>query len=191
VLLAASTREGEEEAILRALDLAPAEVLLVLVPRHPQRFNEVAQLAARLGLRVQRRSEQASVAAETRVWLGDSMGEMFAYYSCADLAFVGGSLAPLGGQNLIEACAVGVPVLVGMHTFNFTAVTEQAIAAGAARRVADAAALMREAKHLFDDAPTRAAMAQAGRAFALAHRGATERVLAALARETARHAATD
>ncbi len=138
VLLAASTRDGEEALLLDAFArLAPPEILLALVPRHPQRFDEVARLAAARGLTLQRRSEDQPVAAQTRVWLGDSMGEMFAYYASADVALIGGSWLPFGGQNLIEACAVGTPVVVGPHTFNFAAVAEQAIATGAALQSRD------------------------------------------------------
>lgn len=193
VLLAASTREGEEALLLDAFcrrrtqtqpDDATAQrvghPLLVIVPRHPQRFSEVARLIAAHGLTVQRRSESASIAPGTQVWLGDSMGELFAYYAAADLAYVGGSLVPLGGQNLIEACAVGCPVLVGPHTFNFADATDDAVAAGAARRVADADALMETATALLADDAARAAMAEAGSRFAAAHRGATARTLAVL-----------
>ena len=186
VLLAASTREGEEIAILDALAALPDEVLLLLVPRHPERFDTVAAEIAARGLPYQRRSSNQPIDARTRVLLGDSMGEMFAYYAAADLAFVGGSLAPLGGQNLIEACAVGTPVLVGPHTFNFDQVTREAIDAGAAQRVPDAAALMRAAQHLLHQPDTLAAMSAAGRAFADAHRGATGRVVAEVRRLTHR-----
>jgi 3-deoxy-D-manno-octulosonic-acid transferase len=113
-----------------------------------------------------------------RVVLGDSMGEMFAYYAASDVAFIGGSLLPYGGQNLIEACAVGVPVLVGPHTFNFEEAARQAVACGAARRVATAKALVAEAARLLADAPARKTMGEAGRAFAALHRGATARTLA-------------
>ncbi len=110
VFLAASTREGEEELLLDALQHEEIEhLLVVIVPRHPQRFDEVAALIEKHGLRMQRRSANAAIAAETQVVLGDSMGEMFAYYAACDVAFIGGSLLPFGGQNLIEACAVGVP----------------------------------------------------------------------------------
>lgn len=177
VLLAASTREGEEAAILRALaDAAPADALLVLVPRHPQRFDAVAALIEAAGLPYQRRSATTAPAAGTRVWLGDSLGELFAYYAACDVAFVGGSLQPLGGQNLIEAASVGRPVLVGPHTFNFEAATRQAIDAGAALRVADAPALLAAASTLLRDAAARARMGAAGRAFAASHRGAAARV---------------
>ncbi len=119
--LAASTREGEEELVLDAWRrVAIPDALLVLVPRHPQRFDEVAGLLERRGLRVARRS-QSLPDGETEVWLGDSMGEMAAYFSLADLAFVGGSLLPLGGQNLIEAAACGCPVLIRAAYLRFPA----------------------------------------------------------------------
>ena len=105
---------------------------------------------------------------------------MAAWYAAADVAFVGGSLRPLGGQNLIEPCALGCPVLVGPHTWNFREAAEQAVAAGAALRVADAAALGRSVAELLADPARRATMAEAGRVFAQAHRGATERTLRAL-----------
>jgi 3-deoxy-D-manno-octulosonic-acid transferase len=179
VLLAASTREGEEAPLLRAFsDAAPDDVLLVLVPRHPQRFDEVAGLIEVAGLAYQRRSalDGRALNADTRVLLGDSLGELFAYYAACDVAFVGGSLQPLGGQNLIEAASVGRPVLVGLHTFNFEEATRLAIEAGAAMRVNDAAALLENALKLLDDAAARARMGEAGLDFAARHRGAAARV---------------
>jgi 3-deoxy-D-manno-octulosonic-acid transferase len=179
VLLCASTREGEEALILdawRALSNKPPRMLLLLVPRHPQRFDEVARMAAERGLSVARRSALPE-SVETDVLLGDSMGEMFAYYAACDVAFIGGSLLPLGGQNLIEACAVGKPVLVGEHTFNFLQATEEAVAAGAALRVPDADALMREAARLLGDGAARARMGEQALAFAGRHRGATSRTV--------------
>jgi 3-deoxy-D-manno-octulosonic-acid transferase len=178
VLLAASTREGEEALLLHAFaETAPADVLLVLVPRHPQRFDEVAGLIEAAGLAYQRRSTlDRELDPQTRVLLGDSLGELFAYYAACDVAFVGGSLAPLGGQNLIEAASVGRPVLVGPHTFNFEEATRLAVEAGAARRVSDADGLMENALKLLTDAPTRARMGEAGLAFAARHRGAATRV---------------
>ncbi len=179
VLLAASTREGEEEIVLDAWrDARPVDALLVIVPRHPQRFDEVATMLEQRGLRWVRRSATGSVAADVDVVLGDSMGEMTAYYSACDVAFVGGSLLPLGGQNLIEACAVGAPVLIGPHTFNFDEATTLAIGAGAAQRVADGPALARTAAALLSDHAQRDDMSAAARAFATAHRGATARTLA-------------
>jgi 3-deoxy-D-manno-octulosonic-acid transferase len=185
VLLCASTREGEEPLILDAYTRAslPANALLLIVPRHPQRFDEVEKLIAAQGLAVQRRSGLAqddAVAAGTQVLLGDSMGEMFAYYAACDCAFVGGSLLPLGGQNLIEPAALGKPVLIGPHTFNFALVTEQAIAAGGAALVADADALMAQTSVLLQNPAQLASMGQKAQAFAAQHRGATPRTIAAI-----------
>ena len=188
VLLFASTREGEEALILQAVREArselPANVLLLIVPRHPQRFDEVARMVGEAGLNVQRRSQlaldgasEASIPAYIDVVLGDSMGEMFAYYAACDCAFVGGSLLPLGGQNLIEACALGKPVLIGEHTFNFAEASEQAVAAGAALRVRDAGELMTQAMRLLAHPAERLAMGEQAQAFANAHRGATLRTL--------------
>ena len=180
VLVCASTRDGEEALILAALQSIAIDALLVLVPRHPQRFDAVAALITAQGLRLARRSQlgSAALAPEVQVLLGDSMGEMFAYFAAADAAFIGGSLLPLGGQNLIEACAVGTPVLIGPHSFNFAAVTADAIAAGAALRVDDAPALLASVQALLADEAVRAAMAGAASAFARQHRGATARTLA-------------
>lgn len=183
VILAASTREGEEEPLLTAfVQHAPADALLVLVPRHPQRFDEVADMVGKRGLALARRSAGIAIPAGTRVWLGDSMGEMVAYYAMADVAIIGGSWQPLGGQNLIEACAVGVPVLVGPHTFNFTEAAEKAIAAGGARRCADLDAALAETAALLAGPQTRAVMAEAGRRFAAENQGATARTMEAVAR---------
>jgi len=179
VLLCASTREGEEALILdayKAMDARPAGMLLVLVPRHPQRFDEVARLALDRGLTLARRSNLPE-RVDTDVLLGDSMGEMFAYYAACDCAYIGGSLLPLGGQNLIEACALAKPVLVGEHTFNFLQATEEAVAAGAALRVPDAPSLLRTAAGLLDDDGRRAAMGAQALAFAARHRGATLRTV--------------
>jgi 3-deoxy-D-manno-octulosonic-acid transferase len=183
VLLCASTREGEETLILDALAQAPlGEALLVLVPRHPQRFDDVAREIEARGLAYRRRSSLGyEVPPEVQVVLGDSMGEMFAYYVAADLAFIGGSLLPLGGQNLIEACAVGTPVLIGEHTFNFAAVSNDAVAEGAAIRVQDATAMLQQAAALLADDDTRRAMGMRAREYALQHRGATARTVWLLA----------
>jgi 3-deoxy-D-manno-octulosonic-acid transferase len=161
-------------------------MLLVLVPRHPQRFDEVEKMVRARGLSVTRRSQldpAPAGAVETDVLLGDSMGEMFAYYAACDCAFIGGSLVPLGGQNLIEACAVGKPVLVGQHTFNFLDATEEAVTAGAAVRVEDADALLAQAVRLLRDGAERAAMGKRAAAFAGRHRGATLRTVELLQQE--------
>ena len=181
VFLAASTREGEETMILDALaNPTVPELLTVIVPRHPQRFREVAALVRQRGYKVQRRSENRPIEADTRIVIGDSMGEMFAYYAACDVAFIGGSLLPLGGQNLLEACAVGRPVIVGPHTFNFEEATNGAIEAGAAIRVSDERGLGSAISQLVSDSNRRRAMSEAGKRFADAHRGATEKTLALL-----------
>lgn len=191
VWVAASTREGEEELVLDAFAaLKVPDALLILVPRHPQRFDEVAALVARRNFKLERRSQWAPAAnavdvqtnvrvlpQDVNVLLGDSMGEMGAYYAAADLAFIGGSLLPLGGQNLIEACAVGTPVLIGPHVFNFTQATADAVAAGAALQVQDPAGLAVALRELFEDKPRRVTMGAAASAFAARHRGATERTV--------------
>ena len=182
VWLAASTREGEEALVLAAWRaLARPDALLVLVPRHPQRFAEVGALLEKDGIHFVRRSEHLPEAA-TQVWLGDSMGEMAAYYALADFAFIGGSLLPLGGQNLIEAAACACPVLIGPHTFNFTKATEDALAAGAARRVVDVSELAQAAGVLLNNPEALAAMRQATINFAAEHRGATAKTLGLIQR---------
>ncbi|MCD2515177.1 lipid IV(A) 3-deoxy-D-manno-octulosonic acid transferase [Massilia sp. G4R7] len=178
--LCASTREGEEALILDAwarVDGKPANALLAIVPRHPQRFDEVEKMVAARGLKVVRRSQLEHGVGDADVLLGDSMGEMFAYYAACDCTFVGGSLMPLGGQNLIEPCALGKPVLVGEHTFNFADATEEAVGDGAAMRVPDADALMAAAVRLLEDAAARSHMGERALAFAGRHRGATLRTV--------------
>ena len=186
VLLCASTREGEEEGIvdawLRHGASTDGRTLLAIVPRHPQRFDAVADLVAARGLALQRRSDERAVAAATQVWLGDSMGELWAYYVAADVAYVGGSIAPLGGQNLIEAAAAGCPVLIGRHTHNFGAASDEAVRVGAAVRVVDYDALIATGIDLLDDDARRQRMADAGVAFAASHRGATARTVAIVER---------
>ena len=185
ILLCASTREGEEALILDAWQAtvsAGDTTLLVIVPRHPQRFDEVARLVESRGLKLQRRADDTPIAPATQVWLGDSMGEMFAYYAASDVAFVGGSLLDFGCQNLIEPCAVGVPVLVGPSTFNFAEAARAAIAAGAACQVGTVTALVEEAQTLLADKAARLRMGDAGRSFAAQHRGATQRTLKLLER---------
>jgi len=178
ILLAASTRDGEEELLLEALqNIAIPDLLLVMVPRHPQRFSGIANLLDQRGVSFQRRSENRSVPMETKVVLGDSMGEMFAYYASADLAFIGGSLLPYGGQNLIEACAVGTPVIVGPHMYNFAKATQLAVAAGAAIEVSDARELVDEVQRLFQNAIKLREMRRQCIEFVNANRGATERSL--------------
>ena len=186
VLLAASTREGEEELLLDALeDFQVPGMLLVIVPRHPQRFEAVVGVLEERRIPFRRRSKMNTdaypgalpdrcVPPEVEVVLGDSMGEMFAYYAASDLAFVGGSLLPYGGQNLIEACAAGTPVLVGPHMYNFDEATRLAVLARAAIRVSDVAGLVREAKRLFNDEQALNDMRRQCIEFVASNRGATD-----------------
>ena len=178
VWLAASTRDGEEALVLEAWrEIAATRALLVLVPRHPQRFAEVAALLAGRGIDFVRRSDGLP-GSQTQVWLGDSMGDMAAYYTLADIAFIGGSLLPFGGQNLIEAAACGCPAVVGPHTFNFLQATADAIAAGAAVRAPDAPGLAATIGRALGDAGELGNMRAAATSFAEAHRGASARTLA-------------
>jgi 3-deoxy-D-manno-octulosonic-acid transferase len=195
-VVAASTRDGEEAMLLDAWQALgesamppesaiPWPPLLVIVPRHPQRFDEVVELVRARGFRVARRSdwgkrEPAAEARNAQVLLGDSMGEMFAYYGLADVAIIGGSLLPFGGQNLIEPCAVGIPVVVGPHMFNFESATAEAIAADAVIRAPDAHAALRAALHIVADPVAARTMGERGALFAASHRGATARTLVAL-----------
>ena len=181
VFVAASTREGEEEKVLAAVELAAQpQLLTVIVPRHPQRFDAVARLLAGRSLTYQRRSDGQPVAESTAVVLGDSMGELYAYYAACDLAFVGGSLLPLGGQNLLEACAVGKPVVVGPFTFNFEEATRLAMGAGAAVQVRDEQELGSRVVELLANAERRSRMGQAGLALMRQHQGAAQRIVSLL-----------
>jgi len=183
VWLLASSRDGEEALMLDAFasfrKQMGSDPILVVVPRHPQRFDDVARLIESRGFACVRRSASgfAATPPSGAVLLGDSMGEMAMYYAAADLALIGGSLLPFGAQNLIEACAVGTPVVLGPSTFNFMQAAADAIAAGAALQVQDAAEAIRVLDQLSRDGARRAAMAEAARTFAAAHRGATQRTV--------------
>ncbi len=167
VLLLASTRDGEEKMLLDALPAWDEKLLVVMVPRHPRRFDEVAVFSQ------SRRSRNAMPAPADRIHLGDSMGEMDFYYAAADVAVIGGSFMPLGGQNLIEACAAGVPVVFGPSMFNFAEAARLALAAGAAVQAADARSAIREALRLLANPEERNRMGDAGTRLCEAHRGAT------------------
>jgi len=195
MVCAASTRDGEEVIILRAWrDLLQSNAfenapLLCLVPRHPERFTEVANQIHEAGLRFRRRTEWGGIPkgiTDLDVILGDSMGEMPMYYSAADLVVMGGSLLPFGGQNLIEACAAGCPVLLGEHTYNFQQAALDAIKIGAARRIqgelilSESVALMEVLKELLLNTAELAKMSSAAKAYSLEHQGATKKILAAL-----------
>ncbi|CAN5277875.1 lipid IV(A) 3-deoxy-D-manno-octulosonic acid transferase [soil metagenome] len=203
VLMFASSREGEEIEFLKQIkafaQVQPAQAAMdsiasqpdgdfkpLIVPRHPQRFDDVAALVAQHGLRVSRRSQWAGSPADSQeamsadVWLGDSLGEMALYYGLGDVALLGGSFAPLGGQNLIEAAACGCPVVMGPHTFNFTEAAELAESEGAALRVPGMGEAVQAGLGLAGDAAALARAVEAGLAFAARNRGATARTLEAL-----------
>ncbi|MDR0251527.1 MAG: lipid IV(A) 3-deoxy-D-manno-octulosonic acid transferase [Burkholderiales bacterium] len=181
VWIAASTRDGEEtllfDALLHQPNALPPEALTVIVPRHPERFENVAEQMRARGLAFAKRSDESDVPPDVSFVLGDSMGEMFAYYTAADLAFVGGSLLPLGGQNLLEPLAAGIPVLIGPHTFNFKDISHTACTVGAAKRVNDADTLIAQAGALLQDNEARRVMRNSGLRFLEEHRGATERLV--------------
>lgn len=194
VVMMASSREGEELPLLQHWAESPApRPLLLLVPRHPQRFDAVADMVRDAGFSIARRSawgdEPDASQRGADVWLGDSMGEMPAYYGAADVALLGGSFAPFGGQNLIEAAACACPVVMGPHTFNFAQAAENALAERAAVRVNDLSQGVKRAIELALD-PERPQWAQRALAFATTHRGAArrmaERVLEVVAREQLR-----
>ena len=181
VVLAAITREGEEALLLAAWARQPANgALLVIVPRHPQRFDEVAGLVRAAGLTLARRSAWDQTpppeALQAQVWLGDSMREMALYYATAQVALLGGSFAPLGGQNLIEAAACACPLVMGPSTFNFSEAAELSLAAGASLRVADMDAGVAVASELLHDPDRLALLSSAALQFAAQHRGAALRM---------------
>ena len=181
VWVAGSTHEGEEEALVavhRQIRDALPRALLVLVPRHPERFDRVAALVQRQGLTLVRRSTGAVCGSEAAVFLGDTMGELPVLIAAADAAFIGGSLVPVGGHNLLEAAAVGVPVAIGPHAFNFAAITDLLVAEGAAAQVADAEALIPLMTAWLSDAALRARIGEQGRRVVARNRGALERLIA-------------
>ena len=186
VLLFAVSREGEEALLLAQWRKLPAQArpLLVIVPRHPQRFDEVAALLEGAGLTLARRSQWTDAPPDAALtadaWLGDSMREMPLYYGLADAALLGGSFEKLGGQNLIEAAACGCPVVMGPHTFNFTEAAGLAAQAGAAQRVADIVEGLQAGLVLCTDAAQREAASAAAESFAAAHRGAAARMADAI-----------
>jgi 3-deoxy-D-manno-octulosonic-acid transferase len=171
VLLLASTRDGEEKILIGALPARLVNLLVVVVPRHPQRFDEVAQWADA------RRSRNDIPEKKHRIYLGDTMGKMAFYYAACDVAVIGGSFLPLGGQNLIEALAAGAPVVVGPSMFNFAEATRLALEAGAAIQVGDAHSAIARAVTLLSESAKRKAMSEAGKQLCEAHRGATQKHL--------------
>lgn len=201
VVAIASTREGEDEPFIQAIEQAVKrasangrdlqdELLICLIPRHPQRFDEAAELLERSGLHFVRRSswrkvgEGGAVAARAcegkLILLGDTLGEMAYYYAASQVAVIGGSFEPLGGQNFIEACAIGVPVIVGPHTRNFEQAVVDAMDEGAALRSPDPDAAIKQALHLLDEPQRLSRMGEAGIHWVQKHTGAVSRVMVTL-----------
>lgn len=180
VWIAASTHEGEEEIVLDAHQQVLArqpQALLILVPRHPQRFEQVRGRLLARGIDSASRSRNEPVTATTRVLLVDTLGELLMFYAAADVALVAGSLAPIGGHNLLEPAAMGVPVLIGPHNFNAPEIARTFLQRGAARQVGSAAELAAQVASLLADPLRRTAMSREGAAILAENRGAVERVL--------------
>jgi 3-deoxy-D-manno-octulosonic-acid transferase len=180
VWIAASTREGEDEQVLaahRRLREQYPQLLLILVPRHPERFERVAELVRAQGLVLARRSAADAVTEATAVYLGDTMGELLSMYAAADVAFVGGSLVPVGGHNLLEPAALGLPVVSGPHVFNAREVAELLVAAGGARLVEHGEGLAAAVATLLRDESRRQRTGERARQVVAANRGALERCL--------------
>ena len=183
VWIAASTREGEDQKVLQAHALARRQVpdlLLVLVPRHPERFALAAQLSEEAGFETQGYSQGRELAATTSVLVGDTMGDLALYYALADIAFVGGSLVNTGCQNVIEAAAMGLPVLTGPSRFNFQAVSDEMLKAGALVEVENEEALASVVQQMVADESFRKAAATAALAHAASNQGATQKVCSLL-----------
>jgi 3-deoxy-D-manno-octulosonic-acid transferase len=180
VFLAASTREGEEERILESIK--GLDVLTVIVPRHPQRFDEVESLLKSSNIKYALRTEIAApISHDIQVVLGNTMGELFTYYGACDFTFVGGSLKKYGGQNLIEAASMGKPILIGKYTYNFKEASVGAVKSGAATQVKDVENLKEKIKYLIDHPEKRTQMGLAALDFSKAQTGATFRVLQLIA----------
>jgi len=186
VVMLASSREGEEAQLLALLQSQRATALQnfqwLIVPRHPQRFDEVARLIQSCGLSLSRRSQWSDRPMPAEVWLGDSLGEMALYYGLSQAALLGGSFEPLGGQNLIEAAACACPVFMGPHTFNFKEAAELAQASGAATRVDNLAQALAAVARMLQSPDEQVDMTRAAVEFSRAHRGAVDRTVAAIGR---------
>ncbi|MNI49497.1 3-deoxy-D-manno-octulosonic acid transferase [compost metagenome] len=184
VWIAASTHEGEDALILQAhqqLLQAHGDALLILVPRHPERFDAVHALCCGQFATV-RRSAGAAVDGQTRVLLGDTMGELLFLYALADIAFVGGSLVATGGHNPLEPAALALPVIMGPHVFNFLEISAMLRDAGALQQVDDAQGLAEAVRQLIELPQDARRMGEAGRAVMQANQGALQRLLDGLAR---------
>lgn len=184
VWVAGSTHEGEDELVLEVHQRLQQQfpgLLLILVPRHPERFASVARLLKTGGVRYQKRSEPvATVTSEVSVYLGDTLGELNLFYAAADIAFVGGSLLATGGHNVLEPCALGLPVVFGRHMFHFNEISELVLAAEAGAQVVDADGLERVVSSWLADHSLRNRVGDNGRQLISDNRGALDRTLAVL-----------
>ena len=184
VWVAGSTREGEEQLVLTVygrLKQKLSDLLLVLVPRHPERFNSVAKMCQSSGLKIVRRSEsEGNLASDADVYIGDTMGELQMFYAAADVVFVGGSLVPTGGHNVLEACAAGVPVVFGPHMFNFLDISYLTVERGAGTQVQNVYDLEKAVENYFSDADLRFSAGEKGKQLVEENRGALVQTLALL-----------
>lgn len=194
VWIAASTHAGEDEQVIAAhrelLALLP-DALLILVPRHPERFNDVARLLEGADLKFIRRSSGEAPMRADQVLLGDSMGELLMFYACADAAFVGGSLIAHGGHNYLEPAALGLPIISGPHSFNFTEISELLEGAGALQRVQNQAELAGAVAHLLAEPKVARQAGAAGLSVVRDNQGALERLLEGIASRLDRDAGID
>jgi 3-deoxy-D-manno-octulosonic-acid transferase len=180
IWIAASTRQGEEEAILDAyahVKHAQPDALLVLVPRHPERFDGVASLCEKRGFNLVRRSEQRGCSSDTDIYLGDSMGELPLFYAASDIAFIGGSLVPAGGQNPIEAAALGLPIIIGPSFYNFTEIGRMLSESDAVSEVKDSEQLAATVLDYFRNPNLRHQRGENARGVVERNKGALERLL--------------
>ena len=181
VWIAASTHDGEERMVLDAFSQVRkriAGVVLIVVPRHPERFSIAEVLVKRGGWRYALRSSMPPSLEEIDVLVGDTMGELQMMYAASDVAFVGGSLVPVGGHNMLEPAALGIPVVVGVHVFNFQEISEHLLQLGIARQAASPAELAATVTELLKDANQRHNVGEAAKRFVEENRGARDRVVA-------------
>jgi 3-deoxy-D-manno-octulosonic-acid transferase len=185
IWIAASTHAGEEVSILEAfriLQRALPKTLLLWVPRHPERFKPVAKLCQQHGLKVIKRSENRPCDSANQVFLGDSMGELLLFYAAADVAFVGGSLVPIGGHNVLEPALLGLPLVFGPHMFHFLEASRQLLKAQTAWQVTDAQELARVVEYLLRDPTIKQALGQRSIAVVTSQRGALQKLLGHIGR---------
>lgn len=181
VWIAASTHEGEEVQVLAAFDTVKTtlpQLLLVLVPRHPERFDHVARLCQHRGYTLVRRSQKPSVHLETDIYLGDTLGDLAMLYATADVAFVGGTLVAVGGHNLLEPAAVGLPIIIGEHVFECAEISQHLLAQHAAQQVSNASQLSQVVLRLLTDTPLRTQSGQNARSFFERNQGASQKLFA-------------